>query len=465
MAHYLLLTESVYYLPYSINYHASFLPTVGVQVQNFVLSLIVSMVVCSPAVSEGLVENGTCELVVASRQSLSEARSYIQEVDDNRFAKIFRSSNGWYAISIGSLKPHEEAPIMDAWKSAGKIPNDAICSSGKNYVAMYNWRSGKEVTKSVSREVTTSSSKNRSSRSLKVGDIVKFNGKTERLYLYYYNQGKITKSREKYFQDVVFKIKKFEGSNNQFARVYGLERSNHETYLVRAQDIRGDLDFSHMVRNKYANEFGVAGLMADNGALNRPLTRAQSKQLKELASVFGNRRHPDLPKRIIRPYEYCGKVKPLQLPASPKHKCDGKTVEALQAKCVLAGASEFVCGEIMEAEDVRPSTGAKNSALCSALIQAVNDGQITTIGIVESSVFGALDNYGETTGGNAGDFIRLMAGLGKYAAVRRCQNKVSLACDPSPLVRKHEQWKAKVADCRDAVAAVERVEMLQRWTP
>ncbi len=52
------------------------------------------------------------------------------------------SQNGWYAISIGSLWPNEEQPVMQKLKAIGKIPQDSLCSSGARYVQAYDWRTG-----------------------------------------------------------------------------------------------------------------------------------------------------------------------------------------------------------------------------------------------------------------------------------------------------------------------------------
>jgi hypothetical protein len=97
----------------------------------------------SPSIAQSLVEPGTCELIVASRPNFSAARAYIRaNVQDTRFTKLFESSNGWYAISIGSLRPNEEQSVMQSWKASGRIPQDSLCSTGGNYVAEYNWRDG-----------------------------------------------------------------------------------------------------------------------------------------------------------------------------------------------------------------------------------------------------------------------------------------------------------------------------------
>lgn len=86
---------------------------------------------------------GKCELIVASRKSISESQDYISEnlTPTPQYTRIFLSQNGWYAISIGSLWPHEEKYIQE-WKKEGKIPQDSLCSSGAKYVQAYDWDTG-----------------------------------------------------------------------------------------------------------------------------------------------------------------------------------------------------------------------------------------------------------------------------------------------------------------------------------
>lgn len=112
---------------------------------TFLVSVSLAVSVPTVAVSQNLIEPGTCELIVKSEPSLDSARSYARSIDDTRFVKIFESSNGWYAISIGSLKSHEEESVISRWKASGKIPNDSRCSTGEKFIAEYNWRTGEQV--------------------------------------------------------------------------------------------------------------------------------------------------------------------------------------------------------------------------------------------------------------------------------------------------------------------------------
>jgi len=98
------------------------------------------------AFAEPLIEPGTCELQVKSTRSLSLAQSYIrQNYSDRRYAKIFAANNGWYAVSIGSLQPHQVDSVISSWISSGEIPDDSFCSYGDNYIARYSWQTGEQI--------------------------------------------------------------------------------------------------------------------------------------------------------------------------------------------------------------------------------------------------------------------------------------------------------------------------------
>lgn len=110
--------------------------------KRFLSATVLAFSTCFQATSslaEPLVEPGTCELIIAARPTLEEAKQVVSGVTDKRFVKIFQAQNGWYAISIGALRPDEEEPIMAKWKASGKIPQDAYCSTGEKYVSGMKW--------------------------------------------------------------------------------------------------------------------------------------------------------------------------------------------------------------------------------------------------------------------------------------------------------------------------------------
>lgn len=87
------------------------------------------------------IPDGRCMLVVASRQTLDEARDYIDTLSPRPdFVQVFPSSSGWYAITVGSLTAQERDRIMPAWKESGRIPQDSYCSSGSGFGAPVDWR-------------------------------------------------------------------------------------------------------------------------------------------------------------------------------------------------------------------------------------------------------------------------------------------------------------------------------------
>lgn len=82
---------------------------------------------------------GECALIVASRQTVAEAREYVlSNIHDRRFLSAFLGRNGWIAISVGTLKPDEVDTVLLSWKASGRIPRDSYCSTGTNYVEVVN---------------------------------------------------------------------------------------------------------------------------------------------------------------------------------------------------------------------------------------------------------------------------------------------------------------------------------------
>ena len=82
-----------------------------------------------------IVPIGKCEIVIASRKTLVEARQLYDNNDLVGFGKIFQSSNGWYAITVGAIETSEATKVLDNLKRLGKIPDDAYCSIGKRFIS------------------------------------------------------------------------------------------------------------------------------------------------------------------------------------------------------------------------------------------------------------------------------------------------------------------------------------------
>lgn len=109
-----------------------------------------------------------CIIVIASRPSLAEAVGYIRNhsfinsafpsrqpyrhnimVNNTRTftdvgLSIYKSSNGWYAIAIGSTpKTYSDLSIRN-WRKHKHFPSDSFCSSGKKFTAEFT-HTGKPV--------------------------------------------------------------------------------------------------------------------------------------------------------------------------------------------------------------------------------------------------------------------------------------------------------------------------------
>lgn len=94
------------------------------------------------ALAQDFFPNGQCAIVVASRQSLVEARAWIMANGWKKEAIVFSSSNGWFAITIGVVDASIAPSVLQRGKAAGSLPNDAYCSTGNSYVQRVEWRSG-----------------------------------------------------------------------------------------------------------------------------------------------------------------------------------------------------------------------------------------------------------------------------------------------------------------------------------
>ncbi|MCT4607610.1 MAG: hypothetical protein N4A70_00230 [Pelagimonas sp.] len=93
-----------------------------------------------PASTEGANRAGIrpehCALIVASRKTLPEVHTYIQEFRDTQDWnwKVFKASNGWFAISSSLVEKDQASESLERLKAQGKIPSDAFCTAGNNFV-------------------------------------------------------------------------------------------------------------------------------------------------------------------------------------------------------------------------------------------------------------------------------------------------------------------------------------------
>ncbi len=91
---------------------------------------------------------GDCAIIVASRQTLPEAFSYIRDNAIDATA-IYASSNGWYAISVGIIPNAGSGDTVVSLARRAAIPPDSYCSTGEAYVSLA-WNGRPEMTTPVS---------------------------------------------------------------------------------------------------------------------------------------------------------------------------------------------------------------------------------------------------------------------------------------------------------------------------
>lgn len=97
------------------------------------------------AQSQSLFGDGRCAIVAASRSSLPEARDWITRSGFESQARVYRSKNGWFAITV-DVVPEVVAPkVIQDRVRAGQIPSDTYCSDGSQYVRKVDWRQAPQV--------------------------------------------------------------------------------------------------------------------------------------------------------------------------------------------------------------------------------------------------------------------------------------------------------------------------------
>lgn len=108
--------------------------------------------------AQGLVPSGQCAIIVASRQTLSEARIYVRQHGLEDLATIYEAQNGWLAISVGAVTSTVSERMLAELKADPSFPADAYCSTGKAYVrvisspAKQSPSSGKAISRALDDE-------------------------------------------------------------------------------------------------------------------------------------------------------------------------------------------------------------------------------------------------------------------------------------------------------------------------
>ncbi|WP_071469313.1 S1 family peptidase [Roseinatronobacter thiooxidans] len=102
--------------------------------------LLTSFWLSSAASAQGFFPDGACTIVVASRQSLPEARALIITNQWSDDARVFESRNGWFAITTTVVDVSSAPAVLASGKQAGIFPEDAYCSTGQMYLRQIEWR-------------------------------------------------------------------------------------------------------------------------------------------------------------------------------------------------------------------------------------------------------------------------------------------------------------------------------------
>lgn len=78
-------------------------------------------------------------IVIASRPTLEEAISIARLYRQTfKYTDIFSSSNGWYAITIGTIDYPTDEFRLEQYISEGKVPSDSYFSQGNNFNEVYD---------------------------------------------------------------------------------------------------------------------------------------------------------------------------------------------------------------------------------------------------------------------------------------------------------------------------------------
>jgi len=106
------------------------------------IALTFSALAVMPLAAEPLVPEGHCAVVVASTQTIEDARDVAYSIREFDQVAIYESVNGWYAVTVGYLETRRQAETLRRWKRAGRTPQDAYCAPGARFVARVEWSTG-----------------------------------------------------------------------------------------------------------------------------------------------------------------------------------------------------------------------------------------------------------------------------------------------------------------------------------
>jgi S1-C subfamily serine protease len=106
----------------------------------FFCQALLGVTAVSAANAQPYFPSGSCAVVVAARPSAQEARRYIWHNGWQDTARVFESTNGWFAITVGVIPNDGSTNQITRLKSRGIVPSDAYCTVGWAYVREVVWR-------------------------------------------------------------------------------------------------------------------------------------------------------------------------------------------------------------------------------------------------------------------------------------------------------------------------------------
>ena len=110
--------------------------TFSIATSSLIFSSFLGSVIPNIALAQNVVPSGHCSFTVASRSSLSEVRSYIENRlhgSHRPHLRVVRSDNGWFAITVGDVPRNEFSSIKNRLVSRGEVPSDSFCMNGDSY--------------------------------------------------------------------------------------------------------------------------------------------------------------------------------------------------------------------------------------------------------------------------------------------------------------------------------------------
>lgn len=107
------------------------------RVSGMVLVAVMQAVFLVGSASAGVfVPDGKCVIVLASKPTEAEAIADVRRRWSDRNTAVYRSANGWFAITGALIWESDARDRLALLKARGRIPADALCSSGSKYIQL-----------------------------------------------------------------------------------------------------------------------------------------------------------------------------------------------------------------------------------------------------------------------------------------------------------------------------------------